>query len=147
MKISYKYTDVFINRFIAILLILQLICLFNFEANAMFRSLSRTFTVGEDAYRCLGTKFLTKKYAYSSKPNKSVPSDLNSELKALKKPHNPTGETYVEPKPNKVTLYPQWDLAVSERPLSGPSQFIDVVTGTQSIPNVGLMGTLKKKSQ
>lgn len=46
--------------------------------------------------------------------------------------------------PNKVTLYPQWDLAVSERPLSGPSKFIDIVTRTQSVSDVGLMGTLKK---
>ena len=142
MKISYKY----INHFIAVFLILQLSFLLNFEANAMFR-LPFAFTVGENTCRHLITKIPARtKISFRPYSNTVGKNELEKELQSLRKPLNPTGEPYIEPQSNKVTLYPQWDLAVSERPLSGSSQSVDIVTGTQSIPGVGLMGTLKKKS-
>lgn len=124
---------------------------FSFGANAMLRhALRRTFVEMREVERLgINGRSLTQRFlstrtaeppAEESRP--SHHDDVEREIAALTHSHNPTGERYRKPEPTKYVLYPEWDLASTGRSVS---ERFDVVTGVQSVPDVGVVGTLKKK--
>lgn len=96
--------------------------------------------------RSLAQRFISsrKSAAQTLEEGRSFSDEVEREIEALGRSHNPTGERYPKIPPAHYVLYPEWDLASTERSVS---RKFDVVTGVQSVPDVGVVGTLKKSNK
>ena len=146
-KIKTKFSKSLLSLF----LLTQVIFGYSLGANAMLRhTLRRAFLEIREVdrvgvkVRSLTQRFLSTRTAEPpvEESRTSPYDDVEREIAALTRSHNPTGERYRKPQPNKYVLYPEWDLASMDRSVS---ERFDVVTGVQSVPDVGVVGTLKKK--
>lgn len=120
---------------LSLFLLTQVLFGYSLDANAMFRhSLRRALVeVGEVEGLVVKGRSLTQRFLSTRTAEPPVEerrtnphNDVEREIAALTRSHNPTGERYRKPQPNKYVLYPKWDLASMDRSVS---ERFDVVMG------------------